>query len=102
MGFVEETVFRGWGYNSLIPVVSYKKAAVLSTVFFILLHWSAYFIKLYRFGVFDFAGIIGQSTAALFWGFMFCWLLQKGKTLWNPMIAHILYDMTYLLFVGRN
>ena len=102
VGFVEETVFRGWGYNSLANILSHKKAAIISTVFFVLLHWSAYFIKLYRFGVFDFAGLIGQSISALIWGFVFCWLLKKGKTLWNPILAHILYDLMWVLLVGGS
>lgn len=38
VGFVEETVFRGWGYNALAKVTSNKKAVILSTAFFILLH----------------------------------------------------------------
>lgn len=102
VGFVEETAFRGWGYNSLVSIVSHKKAAIISTVFFVLLHWPTYFIKLYKFGSFDFIGIIGQSSSALIWGFVCCWLLKKGKTLWNPIVAHILYDMAYVLFIGGN
>lgn len=102
VGFVEETVFRGWGYNSLANIVSHKKAALISTVFFILLHWSAYFIKLYRFGNFDFMGLIGQSSSALIWGFVFCWLLKKCKNLWNPILAHIIYDLAYVLLVGGS
>lgn len=102
VGFVEETVFRGWGYNSLSKIVSHKKAAIISTVFFILLHWSAYFIKLYRFGSFDFIGLIEQSSSALIWGLVFCWLLQKGKTLWNPILAHTIYDLTYILLIGGS
>lgn len=102
VGFVEETVFRGWGYNSLAKIVSHKKAAIISTVFFVLLHSPAYFIKLYRFGTFDFIGLIGQSSSALIWGLVFCWLLKNSKTLWNPIFAHILYDLTYVLLVGGN
>lgn len=102
VGFVEETVFRGWGYNSLSKIVSHKKTAIISTVFFVLLHWSAYFISLYRFGTFDFVGLIGQSISALIWGLVFCWLLQKCKTLWNPILAHTIYDLTYILLVGGN
>ena len=102
VGFVEETVFRGWGYNSLSKIVSHKKAAIISTIFFALLHWPAYFVKLYRFGTFDFIGLIGQSSSPLIWGFVFCWLLKKGKTLWNPILAHILYDLAYVLLIGGN
>lgn len=102
VGFVEETVFRGWGYNSLTNNMSHKKAAIISTVFFILLHWPAYFIRLFRLGTLDFAGLIGQSSSALIWGFVCCWLLQKSKTLWNPILAHTLYDLMSVLFVGGS
>lgn len=100
VGFVEEAVFRGWGYNALAKVTSDRKAILISTAFFILLHWLAYFVRLYRFGSFDFPGILSQSFSALIWGFVFCWLMKKGKTLWNPIIAHAFYDIIFVLLVG--
>lgn len=100
VGFVEEMVFRGWGYNALVKNTTHIKATFITTVLFVILHWPAYFIKLFRFGFFDFAGIIGQSSAALFWGIVFCWLLKKGKSVWNPILAHALYDLSYVLLVG--
>ncbi len=57
-------------------------------------------IKLLRFGTFDFVGIIGQSSSALILGIVFCWLLKKGKTIWNPIIVHAIYDLMYVLLVG--
>ncbi len=33
VGFVEETVFRGWGYNALTKVTTDKNAVILSTMF---------------------------------------------------------------------
>lgn len=100
VGFVEEAVFRGWGYNALAKITSDKKAIVISTALFIILHWPAYFIKLYRFGTFDLAGIVSQSFSALVWGIIFCYLLKKGKNLWNPIIAHTFYDLLSVLLVG--
>ena len=100
VGFVEETVFRGWGYNSLAKILSHRKATIITTIFFIILHWPSYFIKMFRFGVFDFAGIIVQSISALVWGFVFCLLLKKGKSIWNPIVTHIIYDLMYVLLVG--
>ena len=35
VGFVEETVFRGWGYNALSAVATDRKATLYSTVFFV-------------------------------------------------------------------
>jgi len=93
VGCVEEIVFRGWGYNALVNVISGKKAVIISTLCFIILHWSAYFIGVYRFGTFNFERILLQSLAALVWGIIFCWLLKKDKTLWSPIIAHSFYDL---------
>ena len=34
------------------------------------------------------------------WGIVFCWLLKKSKTIWNPIIAHIVYDVFIIVFAG--
>lgn len=100
VGFVEEAVFRGWGYNALSKVTTDRKAVLLSTIFFVLVHWPAFFVKFCRFGTFDFAGMLMQSLSAAVWGVVFCWLMKKGKTIWNPIIAHAFYDLTFVLLVG--
>lgn len=100
VGIVEEVAFRGWGYNSLVNIISHEKATIITTLFFILLHYPSYFIKLLRFGTFDFIGIIVQSISVLVWGIVFCWLLKKGKTIWNPIVVHTIYDLMYVLLVG--
>ena len=100
VGFVEEIVFRGWGYNALSKVTTDRKAVIFSTMFFILLHWPAYFIRLYRFGTLDFSGLMTQSISAAICGAAYCWLLKKGKTLWNPIIVHAGYDMLCVLLIG--
>lgn len=102
VGFVEETAFRGWGYNSLANMMSHRKATIITTILFMILHYPAYLIKFLRFGVFDLTGIITQSISTLVWGFVFCWLLKKGKTIWNPIIAHTIYDLVCVLLLGGN
>ncbi len=102
VGIVEEVVFRGWGYNSLANIVSHKKATIITTILFILLHWAAYLIKFLRLGTFDLTGIITQSVSALIWGLIFCWLLRRGKTIWNPILAHIGYDLMCVLLLGGS
>ena len=99
-GFVEETVFRGWGYNAFLAIATNKKAYFYSTLFFVLLHRPAYFVRYYRFGNMDYAGLLTQSFAVSLCGLLFCWLLKKGKTLWNPMIVHVFYDILTDLLVG--
>ena len=100
VGFVEEIVFRGWGYNALAKVSTDRKAVVYSTVFFVLLHLPAYFVRLYRFDTMDYAAWLGQSLAAAVWGVLCCILLKRGRTLWNPIIAHTVYDVLCVLLVG--
>ena len=34
------------------------------------------------------------------WGVIGCLLLKRGKTIWNPIIAHTVYDVVVVLFVG--
>lgn len=65
VGCAEELVFRGWGYNALTKVMSDRKSVVISTTMFVLLHWPAYCIRLFRLGTFDYAGLITQSFSAL-------------------------------------
>ena len=100
VAIVEEVVFRGWGFNALAKSVTEKKAILYSTIFFVLLHWPAYFIRLFRFGTMDFAEWLIQSLTAALWGVVCCMLLKKGKTLWNPIISHFVYDVLYVLLVG--
>lgn len=102
VGCVEETVFRGWGYNALAKVMTNRKAVAISALLFMLLHWPAYFIRLFRFGTFDCAGLLMQSFSALVWGVIACWLLKKSKTLWNPILAHFTYDLLCIILIGGN
>ena len=100
VGFVEEIVFRGWGYNALSAIVSSRKAVFYSTLFFVLLHSPAYLVRFYRFGSLDYMTWITQSVTTAICGIVFCWLFKKSKTIWNPIILHIIYDVMTVLFVG--
>lgn len=102
VGCVEETVFRGWGYNALAKSLPDRKAVVISALLYVLLHWPAFFIKLFRFGTFDFAGILSQSIAASLCGIWACWLLKKSKTIWNPILAHFTYDFLFTMMIGGS
>lgn len=102
VGCVEETVFRGWGYNALTKVLSNRKSVVISTLMFVLLHWPAYFIKLFRFGSFDYVGLFMQSFSALLLGILTCLLMKKSRTLWNPILAHFAYDLSFVMLIGAN
>lgn len=98
VGLGEETVFRGWSYNLLKKVHSNAVSLLLSAVGFVLLHWPAYFIKLFLYGSFDWAGLMAQSLSVLLCGLLFAVMLKRSGTLWNPIIAHAYYDWILEVF----
>lgn len=57
---------------------------------------------LFRFGTFDYAGILVQSFSTSLWGIITCWLLKKSRTLWNPILAHFVYDFLLTILIGGN
>ena len=101
-GCVEEVVFRGWGYNALAKVLSNRKSVAVSTLMFVLLHWPAYFIRLFRFGTFDYADLLVQSCSALLWGILTCWLMRRSRTLWDPILVHFAYNLSCIMLIGVN
>lgn len=100
VGFAEELVYRGWGLNALSAFVSERKANVISTIFFILVHLPAYFIKLYLDGTFPAAAIAVQCAFALVLGLLFGYLYRKGKSLWSCMFVHFLSDFLGVMLIN--
>lgn len=98
--FVEELVYRGWGLNALSAFLSERKANLVSTVFFVLLHLPAYFIKLYLYGTFSIAAFITQCVFVFVLGLLFGYLYNKGKSLWSPMTVHFLADFLSIMIIG--
>ncbi len=100
VGIVEETVFRGWGYNALAALGSRKRAVVISTAAFVVLHWPAYIISFFLTGAFHWSGILSQSAAAMVWGVTGCLLFRKDGSIWSAIAAHSFYDFIFTVFVG--
>lgn len=98
VGFGEETVFRGWGYNLLKKVHSNTVSLLLSSLMFVVLHWPAYFIRLFLYGQFDWTGFAAQSLSVFFCGLLFAVMLKRSGSLWNPVIAHFYYDWMLEVF----
>ncbi len=100
VAFAEELVYRGWGLNALSAYLSDKKANLVSTIFFIVLHLPAYLIKLYLNGTFPIATIATQCSFVFVLGLLFGYLYNKGKSLWSPMIVHFLADFLGVMMIG--
>lgn len=100
VAFVEELVYRGWGLNALSAFLSERNANIVSTIFFILLHLPAYFIKLFLDGTFPVAQVSIQCAFVLVLGLLFGYLYGKGKSLWSPMVVHFLSDFLGVMLIG--
>lgn len=98
VGIGEETVFRGWGYNMLKKVHSDTMSLIISAFPFMVLHWPAYFIKLFLYGQFSLSEFVGQSISAMVCGLVFAVMLKRSGTLWNSIIAHFYYDCMLVVF----
>lgn len=42
------------------------------------------------------------AISTLLWGILTCWLLKNSRTLWNPILAHFVYDFLLTILVGGN
>lgn len=92
VGIVEEFIYRGWGLNALATFVSGKKANVLSTGFFVLLHWPAYVIKFFIEGQFLTTQFIFQSVIVFIMGLLFGYVFRKNRSIRTPILLHAYFD----------
>lgn len=99
VGFVEEIVYRGWGLNAFSAFMHEEKANLVSTIYFVLIHFPAYFIRWYLQGSFDFFALLGQAVFALVMGLLFGYVYRKNKSIIPPMLLHFWTDIISVLFV---
>lgn len=99
VGFVEELVYRGWAMNAFSTFFSAKRSALYSTLFFILLHWPAYFIRFAITGSLAISLLVQQSLVVLVMGLIFSYIYHKEKSIWTPIIVHAYYDWIFELLV---
>lgn len=99
VAFVEELVYRGWGQNALSEFWETKKAVFISSIFFVILHLPAYFIKFYLHGMLSTAAMLTQVVMVFMLSILFGYLYYKGKSLWSPMIVHFLGDFLSVMML---
>lgn len=89
VGFVEEIVYRGWGMNAFSTLMNEKKANLLSSIYFVVLHFLSYFIHWYMDGTFAISSMLSQAIYVLVMGLIFGYLFRKSKSLLPPKLkAH--------------
>jgi membrane protease YdiL (CAAX protease family) len=100
VGVVEELVYRGWGLNALLAVTTRGKAITLSAVFFVLLHWPAYFILFFTLGTFAAGQLLLQSLVVLVISLILGYVFVKNKSIVIVIILHAYFDFIVELLAG--
>lgn len=96
VGILEEILFRGWFYNALSSFISERKANIVQALFFMGIHYPSYIIG----GTFKFPSIISISIFLFGMGIIFGWTFRKNKTLWTPIILHMVWDLLAITICG--
>jgi len=92
VGFLEEIIFRGWFLNSLSVCISERKANIVSSILFTLIHFPGMVIN-------------GQNILYLFMfsipcfsiSLLFGWAFRKSRSLWTPIITHMMWNLVTVL-----
>lgn len=100
VAFVEETVYRGWGMNAFSAFMSERKANILLTVYFIILHIPSYLIKWYLYGSISIEAMLVQAIYVLIMGLIMGYLFRKSKSLIPSMFIHFWSDFVSVLIIG--
>lgn len=93
VGVLEEFVFRGWFLNSLSIFTSETKANLISSVLFLLIHYPSYIVG----GTPSL--ILTNSVGIFIASLLFGWSYKKSKSLWVPIILHMLWDLLSITIV---
>lgn len=93
VGIFEESVFRGWFLNSISVFVSERKANLISSVLFVLIHYPGWIHAGYELNT-----IIITSVSVYILSLFFGWAFRKNRSIWTGAIFHSAWDLiTWIL-----
>ena len=93
VGIFEESVFRGWLLNAVSTFVSERKANLISSALFVLIHYPGWIFAGYELTT---IAITSLSVYAL--GLIFGWVFRKNRSIWTGAILHSAWDLiTWIL-----
>lgn len=98
VGICEETLFRGYFLNRIRPLVDNQQMAlVIQAVLFALIHLPRYFTT---YPALSLMTIVSQLVTVGLLGYLFGWLFLKSRSLWPGIIAHSVWDLLIVMFIG--
>lgn len=100
VGFAEETVYRGWGMNAFSRHMSFGRANLSASLYFVVLHFPSYFIHWYLDGTFALFAMLTQAVYVFVLSLIFGWTFKKSQSIWPPMLIHFWCDFASVLLIG--
>lgn len=88
VGVFEESVFRGWFLNAISTFVSERKANLISSALFVLIHYPGWI-----FAGYELTTIAVTSLSVYVLGLMFGWVFRKNRSIWTGAILHSAWDL---------
>ena len=88
VGVFEESVFRGWFLNAISTFVSERKANLISSALFVLIHYPGWI-----FAGYELTTIAVTSLSVYVLGLMFGWVFRKNRSIWTDAILHSAWDL---------
>ena len=88
VGIFEESVFRGWFLNAVSVFASERKANLISSALFVLIHYPGWIYAEYELTT---IAVTSLSVYAL--GLMFGWVFRKNRSIWTGAILHSAWDL---------
>jgi membrane protease YdiL (CAAX protease family) len=88
VGFIEETMFRGFILQKLAEVFNFHVANIITAILFLLIHFPGWIYM----GTFQKWGIV-TMIAIMVLGLICGYLLKYTKSLWGSMILHMINNL---------
>ena len=88
VGIFEESVFRGWFLNAVSTFVSERKANLISSALFVLIHYPGWI-----FAGYELTTIAVTSISVYALGLIFGWVFRKNRSIWTGAIIHSAWDL---------
>ena len=88
VGIFEESVFRGWFLNAVSTFVSERKANLISSALFVLIHYPGWI-----FAGYELTTIVITSLSVYALGLIFGWVFRKNRSIWTGAILHSAWNL---------
>ncbi len=96
VGLTEELVARGWLLNMVIEDDKKWKGIIISTIFFLLLHFPKWIQYQMLISIFTSYACIVHIVLC----FIFGWTFIKSRSIFVPIVIHMYWDLLLFIFVG--